>query len=285
MNKYRLIVLSLIVLFSLSSCKTINSLLHGDEIVAQVGSKYLYKSEILQAIPDDATEEDSLMLSMQYINSWAAGELLFHLADKELSAEDRDIDDELYNYKKQLLKYRYEQLFLGNKLDTVITEKQLETYYFDNKEKYRLEEPIIKARYVRLSSSSPHLDAFKAKMKSKKLEDMIIVDSLAHTAAEEYQDFSDQWVDVSKLAGFIGVDNYTLTNLISENYIEYQDFYGKIHLAQITEILGKGNIPPIEYYRGNIKDFLISDRKHDLSISLERDIIDMARDNEEYVIF
>ena len=274
-----------IVLLCLSSCKAITSILHDDEIVAKVGKKFLYKSELLEIIPSGLSQEDSIILTNQYINSWAAGELVFHLAEEELSENEKKLDKEIEDYKRQLLKYRYEQYYLAKKLDTVVTEKQLEIYYADNKEKFKLEAPIIKARYIKLSSSSPHLEELKLRLKTESLENMMIVDSLAYSSAEEYLDFTDEWKDISSLAAMFGIDSFGILSLIDKNYIEFQDFYGKIHLAQITEFLDEGNIPPLEYYRRNIKDFLISERKHNLSVILERDLINKARDNGEYVIY
>ena len=52
-----------IALLTFSSCRAISSLLHDDEVVAEVGRHYLYRSEVASLIPDGTSEEDSLRLA------------------------------------------------------------------------------------------------------------------------------------------------------------------------------------------------------------------------------
>ena len=114
----RLYILAIIsvVLPAISSCRAISSFLANDEIVAQVGQEKLYRSDIDKVIPKGIVPEDSVRLSRQYINSWASDRVYLKIAEQQLSKAERDVTVELEDYRKSLLKYRYEQLYVNERL-------------------------------------------------------------------------------------------------------------------------------------------------------------------------
>ena len=67
-----LITIMIIVLSAFSSCRAISSLLHDDGVVAQVGDVKLYRAELDALIPKGLSQEDSVNLARQYINTWAS---------------------------------------------------------------------------------------------------------------------------------------------------------------------------------------------------------------------
>ena len=58
----------MIVLPAVSSCRAISSFLRGGEVIAEVGSEKLYRSDLDNVIPKGLSTEDSTYLAKQYIN-------------------------------------------------------------------------------------------------------------------------------------------------------------------------------------------------------------------------
>ena len=121
--------LCVIVLPLIDSCKTITSFVHDGKVVARVGSHKLYESELSAYIPDSASPDDSTRLALQYINTWATDVVFNDVAEKELSKSEKDVAKELEDYRRSLIKYRYEQKYINQRLDTAITSAQIEKYY------------------------------------------------------------------------------------------------------------------------------------------------------------
>ena len=117
----------------MNSCKTITSFVHDGRVVAKIGNHKLYASDLNAYIPDSASPEDSTRLALQYINSWASDMAFIDVAEKELSKSEKNVDKELEDYRRSLLKYRYEQKYVNQMLDTAVTDAQIEKYYFDSK--------------------------------------------------------------------------------------------------------------------------------------------------------
>lgn len=286
-NNKHILALSLcvIVLPMLYSCKTITSLVHDGKTVAKVGRHRLYQSELNKYIPDSASPEDSTRLALQYINSWASEMLFVDMAEKELSKSEKNVDKELEDYRRSLLKYRYEQKYINQRLDTAVTAGQIENYYDSHKDIFKLQIPIVKARFMLISSDSPNREILKKKMASDDPKVRIEADSIAFSSALKYTDFGDQWIDLVRLSREFGIDYGTLLASIKGNYAEMTDSDGNICIAYIESIVPAGDTGPVDYYKERIKDIILSTRKQVLLSGLERDLIVNARDQEDFVIY
>lgn len=273
-----------IVLLVCVSCKTISSVLRDDQVVAKVGRHRLYKSEIDKVIPVSATPQDSMALALQYVNTWASDLVFLDMAEEHLSKADKDVSAELEDYRRSLLKYRYEQQFVNERLDTAVTDAEIQEYYENHGKHFELEVPIVKARYMRISADSPNLGLIKKKMSSADVNDLVEADSLAYFSAEKYTDYSGEWIDVVRLARNFGVDYGTLLSKAAGSMVEMKGDDGKVDVAYIEDFMGAGDVAPIEYCYTRIKDIIISIRKHKLITDLERDLLENARSKGKFEI-
>lgn len=277
-----------IVLPAFNSCETITSFVRGmgsGPVVARVGTHKLYASELAAYIPDNASPEDSSRLALQYINTWASDLIFTDMADKELSKSEKNVDRELEDYRHSLLKYRYEQKYINQRLDTAVTQGQIEKYYEDHKETFKLQLPIAKAVYMSISAESPNLEIIKKKIRSDKPEARVEADSIAYSSAFRYVDFGNAWVDLVTLSRELGTDYGTALSMMKDGFVEVPDGNGNLNIAYIYSLMRAGETGPVEYYSERIKDIILSTRKQALLTGLERDLIENARNQENYVIY
>ncbi|MCR4844547.1 MAG: hypothetical protein K5843_06130 [Bacteroidales bacterium] len=255
------------------------------QVVARVGNHKLYRSELLKYIPAGASPEDSASLALQWINAWAEDILLLDMAEEQLSGEDKDVRKELEEYRRTLLKYRYEQLYINQRLDTLITDEEIEQYYLANKERFRLERPLMKARYMIISAGARSLPVLKEKMSSDNEQEIMMADSLGSYAAIKYVDAADTWMDAITLASEMGIDYLSLVASIKNRFSELKDENGNLHIAYIAEMAPEGHTAPLDYVADRIRDIILSARKHKLEIELERDLLEDASRNQKFVIY
>ncbi|MDD6253798.1 MAG: hypothetical protein PUA96_07125 [Bacteroidales bacterium] len=254
-------------------------------VVARVGTHKLYASELAAYIPDNASPEDSSRLALQYINTWASDLIFTDMADKELSKSEKNVDRELEDYRHSLLKYRYEQKYINQRLDTAVTQGQIEKYYEDHKETFKLQLPIAKAVYMSISAESPNLEIIKKKIRSDKPEARVEADSIAYSSAFRYVDFGNAWVDLVTLSRELGTDYGTALSMMKDGFVEVPDGNGNLNIAYIYSLMRAGETGPVEYYSERIKDIILSTRKQALLTGLERDLLENARNQENYVIY
>ena len=255
------------------------------QVVARVGNHKLYRSELLKYIPAGASPEDSASLALQWINAWAEDILLLDMAEEQLSGEDKDVRKELEEYRRTLLKYRYEQLYINQRLDTLITDEEIEQYYLANKERFRLDRPLMKARYMIISAGARSLPVLKEKMSSDNEQEIMMADSLGSYAAIKYVDAADTWMDAITLASEMGIDYLSMVASIKNRFSELKDENGNLHIAYIAEMAPEGHTAPLDYVADRIRDIILSTRKHKLEIELERDLLEDASRNQKFVIY
>ena len=287
-NRPTALCIAVIVLLAMTSCETVTSFvreLRYGQVVAKVGSHRLYASELASYIPDSASPEDSTRLALQYINTWASDQLFTDVAERELSKSEKNVDSELEDYRHSLLKYRYEQKYVNQRLDTAVTKAQIEKYYDDHAENFKLSLPLAKAVYMNISADSPNLEIIKKKMRSDKPEARIEADSIAFSSAFRYTDFGDRWVDLVKLSREVGTDYGTLLSQVRDGYAELPDGNGNLNIVYFFSLMRAGQTGPVEYFEEQIRDIILSTRKQALLSRLERDLIENARNQENFVIY
>lgn len=276
---------ALILAFSVS-CSRINALIHDEDVVAKVGKYKLYRSQLEAYIPSGSTPEDSTNLAQQYINSWANELVFMHAAESQLSKDELDVSSELEDFRRSLLKFRYEQRYVNDRLDTLITDSEIENYYNSHKEIFALERPVMKVRFIDIMKDSPEAADIIAKMTSTREEDQRILDSLAYASSLRYFNSSDKWMDAAVLAREFGTDYVSmLAAMDKDGKIRMEpEGRGDVRVMHVVEILKSGTAP-LEYCADKIRDVLLSSRKHELVSNLERDLLKDALDRGNFVIY
>ena len=267
-----------------ASCKAISEFFDRGEIVAEAGSAKLKRSELDKVIPSGLATEDSVRLARQYINTWALDQIFLEKAETQLSKSEKEVTQELETYRRSLLKFRYEQLYVNERLDTSVTDDEVEQYYEKHRERFVLQRPVVKARFISIPEDSPVLKTIKKKMSSDKAEDIMEADSLAFSSAFKFSTWNDAWIDASTLAREFGQESASVLAGIKTGWVERTDTSGVSNVAFISEITPKGAMSPIEYSTPFIKDMIISARKQSLVTSFERDLLEDARVNGQFII-
>ena len=259
--------------------------LFGDAVVARVGEHRLMRSELAEYIPAGVSSEDSLGLAQQYIKAWAEELLFLDMAESRLSKEEQDVSKELEEYRRTLLKYRYEERYINERLDTLISDEEVRNYYQEHTDKFLVERPLLKARYMIIPADSRSLKKIKELMSSDDAMDAIAADSLAFTAALRYVDSSDNWMDAILLARDLGTDEVSMMKALKGRSIELKGDDGNLRVAWVVDIVQKGSPAPLDYCAERIKDILLSARKHELVSGLEQDLLKDALGKGKFVIY
>ena len=284
-SKLYIVAIISIVLPALVSCRAISSYIGKGDVVAQVGSEKLFKSEVDELIPKGMSPEDSAMLVGRYISSWAADRVYLKIAEQQLSKSEKDVTKELEDYRKSLLKYRYEQLYVNERLDTAVSIEHIEEYYNAHPDKFVLDRPVVKARFLNIAKDSPALKQIRKRMSSSDANELVEADSLAFSSAVKFTTWANRWIDVAVVAREYSLDYSDVLSKMNKGWIENVDTTGYMKLTYISEITQKGKIAPLEYCQEDIKNVIISSRRQNILMNLEQDLLKAARENGDFVIY
>ena len=276
-------ILIITFLAAISSCRLYDRLFKGD-VVARAGRDVLYESDVEALNITGFSAEDSARIVERYIMSWAKNRLLLDMAESQLSKADRDVEAQLEEYRQQLLVYRYEQKYVEQRLDTVVSEQEYLDFYEANPASFTTHVPLMKGRYIKMSDNSPNLNPVKSLYRSRIEEDMDRLEQLCYTSAEKYYFFED-WVGLDAVVEGTGLDVQELARVLeNRSYLE-KDFLGYTYLISVDDYVPAGSLAPYEYCRERIRNHILNRRKQALVTSLERNLLNDAIVSEKFVIY
>ena len=279
------VIASLLLAAVVSSCTLASSLVHDGEVVAKVGKSRLYRQDIEKYISPDVSPEDSALLAARYIDSWVLDRLLLQEAERHLTKAEMDVSEELETYRMSLVRYRYEQRYVNDRLDTLVTDAQLKEYYESHPDDFTLRSPVVKVRFLDIMADSPLRDELIGMLSSDDYGTLQRLDSMARRSAVRYFDNSDIWMSAEDLAREFGLGVEELMSRMRGDMIELeQEGRGDVLAAYVCDMIDSGPAP-LEYCSRDIRDIIISARKHELLMGLEQDLLDKARENNSMEIY
>ncbi len=284
-------LLAILLLLPLAvSCKLTGHLerfvrMHDDKAVARVGSEYLYSSDIAKLLPDGISEDDSLRMSRDYIDSWALDKLIMHRAEKSLSKEEKDITSEVAEFRQNLLTFRYEKVYIEQRLDTIVSEAEAMAVYNDHRSDFVFPYSVIRGRVARISPKSPYYSEIKERFRASAPQDVADLEEICTSSAERYNDFSRQWVPSAAIAGELGIGLAEAESLLaSQPMFEYRSATGNF-IVYIEERTAPGQASPLGYNMDKIREMVISRRKQEILSSMQRELLEEASAGGKFKIY
>lgn len=271
----RLLILA-IAMMSLASCNWVEDVLryNPDPKVASVGGNTLRKSELDLLIPEGISPEDSARMAERYIRTWAMGCLLESRAGEYLPKEEKNVSREVEEFRRNLLGFRYEKLYVESRLDTVVTKEEASAYFEEHKSDYLLSETLVKARVISISKKSPYYDMIRSEYCVTEPEDVRILEDACATSADSYENFGKRWISLQQLASALGITPEACRkDIVSKESCE-TDIDGRHYLICITDKAEKGTPAPLEYVYESVSDIIIGRRKQQLLSTLEQELFD-----------
>jgi len=265
---FLLTALSSIMLFA---CTTKN--IPDEKPIARVYDQYLYPTDLKDLLSGATTKDDSSNLIHSFTEKWAKKQILLHLAETNLSDDNKDVSMELDNYKTSLLIYKYQQLFISEKLDTIISDKEFEEYYNAHPNEFELDENTIKALFIQLPKSAPNPEKVKSFYQSSNERDIKRLDDYCNKYAFKYNDFKNEWISFSALIKMLPTEipdpeTYLKTNSIIETADSNYFYFVKIKEYQL-----KGSSAPFEFAKNIITPIILTQRKIELLNKLENNAL------------
>jgi len=282
MNKTVLIILLLLLQ---AGCKNDSNSVNR-VAVAEVGKVILYYDEIPNLILKGINEADSAVLIQNYINKWAKRELLLQKAEENLAPETKEvISSQLEETRANLVIYQYQRQMMLEKMDTVISDTELENYYAENEQSFSLHSNIVKALFIKLPVETPNLERIKMLARSNDQKDFQQLESLCYQFAEKFDDFNEQWIPMDKLLVELKED---IGN--EEAFLKRYTFFesvdsASLSMVSIRDYRLRNSLAPFEFVKDDIKRIVWNTRRFEFIQALENGIYNDALKRNSFKIF
>jgi hypothetical protein len=256
------------------------------QALARVGDIYLYTDEVESLLNESMSPQDSASFVTNYINNWAAKQLLLSKARINLPEEQLlEFEQLVADYRTDLYTRAYKEALVQQKEDTIISRTQMERFYQEEKENFKLREKLIRLRFIELPKQFLNKDEVSTRLRRFNEEDMAYLDSVGVQFRK--LNFNDSiWVPLSRVVREIPPLNYGNEEayLKKSQFFEMEDSLG-VYLAKVGDILQINDIAPLDYIEPTIRQVLLNRRKLDYIRKLESEIIDEATKKNEFEVY
>ncbi len=275
-------VLLLVLIISACNKATFSD---SDRVIARAYDEYLYLSDIANLIPAHSDAPDSLAFVQNYLNNWVKNQILLHQAEKNLTADQKDFSRQLEDYRNSLIIFAYESALIRQKLDTIVTNQEIEAYYEKFSGNFKLNENIVQLVYASVNQSSSYREKIGELVKSELESDRDSLEYYCIRYAEDYGVIDRNWITWNEMLMKVPVQaNNAEVFLSGDAYFEFLEDNIWYYLHVLNYGL-RGEISPLTVAKENIRSIIVNKRKKQLISKMHNEVYNQAITENDFEIY
>jgi hypothetical protein len=249
----------------------------GQKPIARVEDTYLYPSDLEGLVKPGTSIKDSILMVKNFISDWIHQQVLVIKAQENIEVDKKELDKKIEDYKESILIYQYENEIVNQKLDTIVTDKQVEEFYLAHKDEFILHTDLVRLTYVKIPNNQSDIINIRRMFADPSINALQIQDVCKKAKLTSSFDESS----------WISADFFPPTMQISfaktKGYLEQHDSLFT-YLSQVKEFLPKGNPSPKSYVKDQIFKIVVNQRKVQMIKSLREDLYKEALQKSDFEI-
>ena len=277
--QYKNVFIGLVVLLLITSCNR-KGQQEIDIPIVTVGNQTLTLNNLKKSIPENLHEADSVSIAEDFVNRWIKTQLTLQQAELNLTSDEKNVEQQLQDYRTSLLVYMYQQKMLEQKHSPLVSNYEIERYYNEMQDNFKLQENIVKGVFIKIPRSISNQYQVRQWVRSRKQEDLTNIENYCVQNSLQYEIFLEEWTPFKRI-------NNLLPNPISneerflpwnKNYETRDSTYN--YYIGIDELILTGSTAPLSYVESRIKAILLNKKRMEYINKLEQDLFDEALRNK-----
>jgi len=276
MRRFSEIAIVVLLLACAGACGSWSGFRADDELVARVGTSYLYRSELAASMPSGIAAKDSVGYAQALIDKWIVGQLKQQEAEKLFSQSEADIDRLVEEYRRSLLMHKLDQHYLEAESYPEITDKDIASYYNSHKGDFRISQPMVKGEIFTIASDyrrREQLLKLHNSKREKEREDFVEICRKNNFTLLQFT----EWVPFADYITNLPLLRTSRHNEMLESRKLHQILYDKTYYYyRITDVLKSGDTMPLDMAKEYIRQILINRHRADVVHRHEKQILNSA---------
>jgi hypothetical protein len=231
------------------------------DVLVRVKDRAFTRGEIERQIPRGISSADSLIRAEAIVKKWVIDVLTDEAAYQNIGDDKAEIDKLVNEYRRSLMRHRYQERIIKDKLSASISEYDRVKYYEENKQQFILNEALIKGLFIKVPAGAPGLENVRKWYVSDSEESLEKIEKYGIQNAIIYDYFYDHWVNFDEIMAKIP---HRLSNtarfLRADNHLEISDST-HVYFLNISDKLPAGSVAPFDYVKTQIHEVLVNKRK------------------------
>lgn len=272
------------IVFLISSCNLFEN--KPVRAIAKYKSNYLFFEDIKKYIPKNLSEKESLVLIENEIAKWAKNHILIEQANINLDNEKKNqLLVMAKEYSDELFSFHYKEKIVKSLMDTVVNQNSIDEYYKQNKINYKLNEDIVKARFIKISNENFEIPNIRNRFRRFNKSDISFLDSISlQFSAYSFND--SIWINKDVFfSKFPEVRDYVKNNIVKKNLFYQLEDSLELYLIKVSESALRNTIAPKDYLEPTLRQILVNKRKLEFIRNFENELYIDAIQTKELEIY
>lgn len=266
-----------LLILAITACSTMPD--EGDVsivAIAQVDNKILNLQELEKMYPDHLNSSDSILIANALADRWIRKEVF--LSEAERAMVDINRLNELVNdYRESLIIHGYEEQLLNKFNDTIVTDEEIQTFFNENPDQFKLKKAIVKynlAIFPRKSLEDDYQEVKKLwdKMDSQRIMNIELIKYLDLYSEAFVLDTA--WHAMDDLLSMIP-ESVSEDLLNKSHRLELED-ENHFYFLKIIDIAEKTDEAPLTYIRNFANKAILQKRRMQWLESVKADLYQEA---------
>jgi hypothetical protein len=253
---------------------------------ARANNSYLYKDELVGIVAPGTPSEDSAKLVEAYINSWIRKQLLIQEASRKIDINEAQVERKILDYRYSIIAYEYQNYYVKQNLDTVISSSEIEKYYKDNIDNFILKQNIVQATFIKVPKNAPRTGKIKELVFSNREKDERELKSYCLSFSAAYHISDSRWMVFDEL-----VKNSPLAEIPNKiQFLKANPYYEStennfLYFLKVNSYRISDNVSPLEFVKDDIRIIILNKRKVELAKRLEDEVYKKAMSDDNFEVY
>ncbi len=280
---YTLPLLLCATLIALTSCE--GEIDHrGRTPLVGIGKDVLYKEDVAALYVTALPTVDSTTFVNDYVRRWLEDVLFYQMAQRNVPSAG-EVERLVENYRRSLLLNIYQERLIEQQLRSNLTQAEVDSFYNDNSELFKLEEPQAQGIFLKLPIAAPRLASVRKWLTKLTPESVENLEKYSITNAVTYDYFVDSWHSLPSIAAKMPLTVEALEKSIAKNdLVEVSDSAHR-YMLSVVATLKKGDKKPIELASDEIHSLLLNSMKANFVKQVKRDLYDKALSDGKIIFY
>lgn len=288
-HRFVVFVMCCVFCFTLfSSCDYLKRNSGDDEILARVGEKVLFLSDVESVFSEFKGMNDSAEMSKLFINSWVKKQVLLSEAEIYLKGINSDFTKQLEDYKNSLMVYAYESDRADKELDTLVKAEDIETYYEENKDKFRANETLFKGLYFKVDRDSIRYIKRRINNLIGTNEELNLgeIELFCNNSTLDYVVSVKHFTPILNIVEKLPLYSIDVKNVHKQKgLVEFTGDGDVVYYLYVLDFIERGDVLPLELSMNSVKKVMLKQRRLEFLERINKQLYDKAVENGDIELF
>jgi hypothetical protein len=174
---------------------------------------------------------------------------------------------------------------INQSLDTIVSDAEIEKFYFDNINNFQLKDNIVKVYYARFDIILPELDKIRRFFYSDLPEHRDSLEKYIERFSDLFYRDDKTWILYDDVKNYIPINTYSQESYLQNHRKIEINEDPVIYFVHFTDFKIKDGVSPLSFEKENIRQIVLNKRKLKIISEMRENVFQAALKENSFEIY